>query len=165
MDVLYFLEERMRFIRYYYETAASSFLTIQRKIEAKEPPFDDPPWDDSGEPAFLAEWLEAEDGLSILGRSCLSMVSGSINLHFSAWEQKLGIRIEDAHRKQLFKKGVLSGYRAIFEHYLQVAWSDSTADLAILDRWFSQETHLPPAQYRRALLQPPQTVPPLRDTI
>lgn len=134
MDVLYFLEGRTRFIRYYYETAATSFLDIQHKIENEEPPYNDPPWDDSGEPAFLDEFLTAEDGLMILGRSCLSLVSGSISLYFSAWEQELGIALDDAHRKHLFKKGVLPGYRAIFEHYLSNSWTESPADLAILEQ-------------------------------
>jgi hypothetical protein len=69
MDILYFLEERTKFTRYYYETAASPFREIQRKIDANEPPFDDPPWGDSGEPAFLEEWLTAEDGVRVLDRS------------------------------------------------------------------------------------------------
>ena len=43
MDILFFLKERTRFIRYFYETAGEPFHETTRKIEASEPPFDNTP--------------------------------------------------------------------------------------------------------------------------
>lgn len=62
MDVLYFLKERTRFIRYFYETACQPFRETMRKIEAGEEPFE-PPYSEDGEPPFLTEWLEADTAL------------------------------------------------------------------------------------------------------
>ena len=39
MNVLYFLKERTRLIRQYYEQAAKPFSETIRKIEAEEAPF------------------------------------------------------------------------------------------------------------------------------
>ncbi len=52
MDVLFFLKERARFIRYYYKTAAEPFRETIRKIEADEAPFDDPTYSEDDEPAW-----------------------------------------------------------------------------------------------------------------
>ena len=57
MDVLFFLRERTKFIRYFYETAAEPFRETIRKIEADEAPFDNPPYSEDGEPPFLEEWM------------------------------------------------------------------------------------------------------------
>ncbi len=134
MDVLYFLEDRTRFIRLYYEQAALGFLETKRKIEAKEPPFDNPPQDESGEPAFLQEWMDADDGLVILGRSCVSMLSGSIQIYFQQWESLLGITMTNEERRAFFKNGFMHGYRAVYEYFTKVSWNDSGANLGILEQ-------------------------------
>jgi hypothetical protein len=134
VDVLYFLEERTRFIRRYYETAALGFLETKRKIEAEEPPYDNPPWDESGEPGFLQEWIDAEDGLVVLGRSCVSMLSGSIQIYFKEWEKLLGITMTNEERRAFFKDGFLHGYRAVYEHFTKQSWTDSGASLGILEQ-------------------------------
>src|ERR1700731_2868107 len=124
MDVLWFLGQRTEFIRFYYETSAQTWLEIKRKIECGESPFDDPPYDESGEPPYLTEWLQAEDGLTILGRSCVSMLAGAMQLYFKAWERELGVTMDDKLRKRTFRKGILRGHRMIFEHFTKVPWRD-----------------------------------------
>lgn len=47
MDVLYFLKERTRLIRHYYEQAAQPFSETIRRIEAEEEPFVPPYSEDS----------------------------------------------------------------------------------------------------------------------
>ena len=37
----------------------AGILALMQRINDALPPFDDPPYDESGEPAFLAEWLQA----------------------------------------------------------------------------------------------------------
>ncbi len=39
MDVGYFLNQRVAFIRQFYDTAATEFRQTKRKIEDEEPPF------------------------------------------------------------------------------------------------------------------------------
>jgi hypothetical protein len=133
MDILYFLEQRTAFIRYYHDTAAGAFLEIQRKIEAEEPPFDDPPYDESGEPPFLEEWSDAARGVVITGRTCVSMLSGAMQLYFKAWERDLGITM-DGEDKKHFSKGILNGYRYMFEYFCKVPWSDSGVNLEMLEQ-------------------------------
>jgi len=77
MDVLYFLKERTRLIREYYEHAARPFNEIIRKIEAEEEPYI-PPYSEDPEPAFLSEWIEADELLDVTGRCCISMLSASL---------------------------------------------------------------------------------------
>lgn len=73
MDVQYFLSRRIDFIRQYYATASAPYVERKRKIEAEEEPFV-PPYSEDGEPAFLKEWLEADESLHVLGYSCISML-------------------------------------------------------------------------------------------
>ena len=101
----------MRFIRYFNENAAAPFRERMRRIEAEESPFDDPPYDESGEPAFLEEWIEASEALEMLGRCCIMMVSVSLHLYFRTWERKLEIRWRPGDRKKAFKNEYLWGYR------------------------------------------------------
>ena len=59
MELLYFLDQRLRFIQKLYDSTASSFEEKKRQIEAGEPPYvdcRDPEYVD--EPAFLTEWQE-----------------------------------------------------------------------------------------------------------
>jgi hypothetical protein len=88
MDVLFFLKERTNFIRFYYDAASKPFCEIKRKIEEREPPFDNPPDDESGEPPNLEDWTQADEAQEILGRTCISMPSASLQLYFKTWEDE-----------------------------------------------------------------------------
>ena len=100
----------------------------------EESPFDNPPYDESGEPAYLEEWIEANEGVEVLGRSCITMVSASLHLYFMTWEKELEIRWEPGERKQAFKNGYLWGYRTLFEELLDLPWSDCPADLEVIEQ-------------------------------
>lgn len=134
MDVLFFLKARTTFIRYFYETAGEPFREIKRKIEAGEPPFDHPPYSEDGEPAYLEEWLEAEEGLEVLGRTCLSMLSPSLQLYFKTWERELGIRWEKGERERAFKNGFLKGYQECFGGVLGLSWDECPANLDLIEQ-------------------------------
>jgi len=134
MDILFFLNERTKFIRYYYNTAGQIFSDTIRKIEAKAPPFNDPPYSEDEEPPYLAEWLQADEGLEVLGRSCLSMLSPSLHLYFKAWEKQLGVRWEKGERERVFKKGFLNGYQICFGSVPGVSWDECPADLALIEQ-------------------------------
>ena len=85
MDVLFFLKERTKFIRYFYETAGEPFRETIRKIEADEAPFDDPPYSEDGEPPFLEEWTEADEEKYWMNRY-RRLVRGGPN-RWTAWRR------------------------------------------------------------------------------
>lgn len=134
MDVLFFFNERTRFIRHFYETAGQPFRETIRKIEAEESPFDDPPYSEDGEPPYLAQWIEASEGLEVLGRACLSMLSPSLQLYFRTWERELGIRWKKGERKRAFKKGFLGRYKTCFGDVLGLSWDECPANLDLIEQ-------------------------------
>lgn len=93
MNVLYFLKECTRLIRQYYEQATKPFSETIRKIEAEGEPFV-PPYSEEPEPAFLAEWVKANELLEVTGRSCVSMLSASLQLYLNAWDRILGLQFK-----------------------------------------------------------------------
>lgn len=134
VDVLYFLKQRTRVIRYFHETASLPFNEIKRKIEDVEAPFDNPPYDESGEPAYLNEWLDADLGLELVGRSCVSMLSASLQLYFKTWERELHVKWAPGEKKAAFKNGFVQGYRDCFGEVLKIDWRDCPIDFAILEQ-------------------------------
>ena len=134
MDVLYFFKKRTQFIRYYYETAGLPFFETKRKIENEEAPYDNPPYSEDGEPPYLDQWIEADEALEVLGRTCLSMLSPTLKLYFGTWEKELGIIWNNGERNRVFKKGFLQGYRKCFEEVLGVSWDNCPADLELIEQ-------------------------------
>ncbi|MBK9784519.1 MAG: hypothetical protein IPP59_10205 [Betaproteobacteria bacterium] len=107
MDVQYFLNRRVNFIRQFYEMAAAPFIERKRQIEAEEEPFV-PPYSEDPEPAFLEEWLEAEESLQVIGRTCISMLAAVFHLYFKTWERQIGIPVDDSFKAD-FKNGWFNG--------------------------------------------------------
>ncbi len=134
MDILYFFRERTRFIWYFYKNSAVAFDETKRKIDSEEEPFDNPPYSEDGEPPYLEEWIEADNALEVLGRTCITMLSVTLNLYFETWEKEFGIPWDKDKRKHAFKKGYLNGYRAYFEHISGRSWDDCPADLGLLEQ-------------------------------
>lgn len=136
MDVLYFLKERTKFIRRFYENAGEPFRATIRKIEAEEAPFDTPPYSEEqdGEPPFMEEWLEANTALEMLGRTCISMLSASLQLYFKTWESEIGIAWEPEEREKAFRNGYLQGYRNCFGDVLKLSWDDCPVNFEILEQ-------------------------------
>jgi|GEM_PF-7072072 hypothetical protein len=82
VDLLYFVDERLGFIRYFYETAAGLFHETKRKIEEHEEPYDDPGYGSEyqDEPPFLEEWENADAAANITGATCLDLLQVNISL-------------------------------------------------------------------------------------
>ena len=130
MDVLYFLKERTKFIRHFYEAAAKPFRETLRRIEAGEAPFDVRPYGEDGEPPFMQEWSEASTALDVLRRSCLSMLSASLQLYFKTLESELSVTLLPGERRNTFKKGL----RHYFTKAFNVPWSDCPANIDIVEQ-------------------------------
>ena len=115
MDVLYFLRERLTFIRTFYDISSAPFRETILAIEQDRPPFDDPPYSEDGEPPYLTEWMEAQAALEVLGRTCISLLSASLQLYCKAWEKELRVEWGKGEREKAFRAGMISGYRTCFE--------------------------------------------------
>lgn len=131
MDVLWFLKKRVAFVRQLYETASAPYVDRKSKIEREEEPYV-PPYSEDPEPAFLSEWLEADESLQALGHSCLSMLAASLQLYFRAWEREAGCPI-DASLKPVFgKSGWLEGYRQHFHDRLGIDLKSGPVEFDLL---------------------------------
>lgn len=136
MDILFFLKERTKFIRFYYECAEKPFGDTIWKIEAGEAPSDQPLDHEyvDGEPPFMEEWSNANLALNILGCSCVSMLSASLQLYFKTWETELGIQWQPKEREKAFKTGFIQGCKECFGDVLKLSWSDCPANFELLEQ-------------------------------
>lgn len=132
MDILFFLKERITFIRYYYNSASLVFTDTKQKIENGEHPFDDAREEDC--PPYEVEWQNADMGLDFLGRTCVSMLSASLQLYFLTWEAQFNIRWEEGERKKTFKSGFVDGYRKCFGEALGIPWDKCPVDFSVLEQ-------------------------------
>ena len=110
-------------------------IETKRRIEAEEPPFDDPPYDESGEPAYLDEWLQADVELELVGRATVSMLSEALKQFFVASEKRLWGELPcgDAFKAE-FRNGFLSGYMTCFGAALGFDPKDCPADLGVVEQ-------------------------------
>lgn len=131
MDVSYFLGERLAFIEQLYANSAAPFIERKRKIQAEEEPFV-PPYSEDPEPAFLSEWLEAEESLQVIGHTCISMLSASLHLYFKTVERQLRRPINDSY-KAVFRRGWFNGYKAYFQQEFTVNFEGSLCNLNLLE--------------------------------
>lgn len=133
MDVRYFLSRRIDFIRQYYATASAPYIERKRRIKAEEEPFV-PPYSEDGEPAFLEEWLEADESLHVLRYSCISMLSASLHLYLESWVKQSGIAVEESLKKSIFnKRGWFCGYGAHFTKHFNIAFKTGPSNLKMLN--------------------------------
>lgn len=72
------LESKLTFLRDFYERTTHPFREIKRKIEVHEEPYI-PYWSEEpdGEPPFLSEWMDANDGLRLQEQVCLNLLQRS----------------------------------------------------------------------------------------
>lgn len=133
MDVHFFLKQRTTLIRHFYDTASGPFVETKRRIQNALPPFDDPPYDESGEPAFLSEWLQADVEHELVGRAAVSMLSEALKQFFVTWERRTWTEPPCAKGcKKAFESGFIAGYVECFTQGLELDWSTCPADLDVL---------------------------------
>lgn len=133
MDVLFFLKDRTRLIRKFYDHATSPFNEIMRKIEAEEEPYV-PPYSEDGEPPFISEWIDADELREITGRCCLSMLSASLQLYFKTWERELRLNCGKAFKDEFKGGGIVGGYRACLTSCAGIDWGRCPANLEIIEQ-------------------------------
>ncbi|MEN2990917.1 hypothetical protein WG926_21570 [Tistrella sp. BH-R2-4] len=137
MDAAFFLRLRTRFIGRYYSTGVKPFREVQRKIDAEESPYDEPPpsFDpEYGEPAYLEEWIEADEASQVVGRSAVSLLSDALKLYFKALEQQLGFRLSAEGRAIAKKEGFLSAYKGALGELLETDWADCPVRFDVIEQ-------------------------------
>lgn len=132
MNVRYFLLWRLHFIRQFYVESSAPYNERIRKIESEDPPFV-AQHDEGEEPAYLANWMEADESLQVLAYSCISMLAAALHLYFETWVNMSGSPVSDETKKTVFKKdGWLVGYQAHFLQKYKIDFSQSSANLELL---------------------------------
>ena len=133
MDVYFFLKQRTDLIRHFYDAASAPFVETKRCIQNALPPFDDPPYDDSGEPAFLSEWLQADVEHELVGRAAVSMLSEALKQFFVTSERRTWTEPPCANCfKKAFASGFIAGYVECFAEGFKLDWSTCPANLDVL---------------------------------
>jgi hypothetical protein len=133
MDACYFLKSRTDFIRFFYEEGAKGFGAIKHQIEEELPPFDDPPYSEDPEPAYLEEWMDAEAAAGVLGIACVSMLSDSLKLYFKTLEERV-IGFSFGDRKLAFRQGFVPAYLHALGEILDTDWSDCPIDRDLIEQ-------------------------------
>ncbi|MBC7140408.1 MAG: hypothetical protein H5U17_17265 [Defluviimonas sp.] len=137
MDAAFFLFRRTGFIRRYYSVGVEAFRKIQRQIDAQECPYDEPPpsYDpEYGEPAFLEEWIEADEAAQVVGRSAVSILSDSLKLYFKALEQQLEFRLSRDGKATATKGGFLDAYRGAIAEVLETDWTNCPVRFDVIEQ-------------------------------
>lgn len=133
MDVYFFLQQRTDLIRHFYDAASAPFVETKRCIQDALPPFDNPPYDESGEPVFLREWLQADVEQELVGRAAVSMLSEALKQFFVTWERRTWTEPPCAKCfKKAFESGFIAGYVECFAEGFELDWSTCPANLDVL---------------------------------
>jgi hypothetical protein len=141
VDIRYFISQRLRVIRYLYETASLPFVNNTRKIDAGEPPYDQPPLNfdpTNGEPQFMDEWQLNQDALTLLGHSGIAMLQVTLQLYLDAFKSQ----VEERYGRVKWKTGKrrsrgdnwFARYKSDFVETLGIDWDDFGGGLAVLEQ-------------------------------
>ncbi|EJC7018389.1 MULTISPECIES: hypothetical protein [Vibrio] len=84
MDIQVFTNERLKFARFFYSEGVKPFKSIMNLIENEQEPYV-PTYDESGEPQYIYEWIQAQDGIEAVGLASLSMLSSALQLYMNGW--------------------------------------------------------------------------------
>ncbi|MBY5839777.1 hypothetical protein J3P71_06695 [Rhizobium leguminosarum] len=133
MDVEYFLKERTKFIRYFYDNGVVGFREILRQIDEQEEPFV-PLYSEDGEPPFVAEYMDATYGIGAVGVAALSMLSDTLKVFFMTWEKLLGIEFPADWRKRFKKEGFVAVYRDAFGQIAKDDWATCPVDFDVIEQ-------------------------------
>jgi hypothetical protein len=140
MDLLWFLQRRLRFTHDLYHGATSPFRETLRQIEAGEPPFVDARDPENGDtdPPFLDEYQRAAEAIEVIGHWCLCMVFASCKAYLEECVDEMArdyrglgdLRQILAQKKA---KSWFERYRLLFLEELGIDWEKGPVKLADLE--------------------------------
>jgi hypothetical protein len=125
------LLDKLNFIRRFYEITSEPFVETKRKIDQHEQPFNVFDVND-GEPPFLVEWLEADQSLNVLGKSCLCLLQNSLADYLKGFNQHYAPVDENVTLENVGGKG-LEKYRRMFLGRFNIDWATSPTDIDLLE--------------------------------
>jgi hypothetical protein len=136
VDLLYFVDERLGFIRYFYEKAAGLFHETKRKIEEHEEPYDDPGYGSEYQdaPPFLEEWENADAAANITGATCLDLLQSTFHSFLHQYMREIGGAHLIPHLREMKKGSWFGNYRELFRRLLDIEWEKSGADIQFLEQ-------------------------------
>lgn len=134
MDILFFLKLRTDFIRRHYNVCVAAFLEKKRLIEAAEPPFNDPPYSEDGEPAYLKEWIDADTSIQLVGVSCVSLLSDALKLYLNLLQRRQLRFVFDDQEARRLKKDFLATYRDALGEIFAIDWTGTGIDFAVIEQ-------------------------------
>lgn len=138
MDVRFFLKQRTSFIRFFFLESRKPFDQIKHQIENELPPYEPSPFNPDyscEEPPFLDKWMDAELGIQMLGRSCISMLSDTLKVYFKELERQFGFVPTEEFQKKVFKqKGFVEAYKELLTEILDTDWADCPVDFGIIEQ-------------------------------
>ena len=134
MDVLFFLRLRTNFIRKHYDACVDSFESIKANIERAEPPYDDPPYSEDGDPPFLEEWLEADASVQMVGIACVSFLADALKLYFNELERRIGFSLTEEERARSKRRGFVEVNREALGEIFVTDWSSDGIDFALIEQ-------------------------------
>ena len=136
MDLLYFVDERLGFIRYFYEKAAGVFDEMKRKIEDHEEPFDDPGFGSeyNDEPPYLEEWENADAAANITGATALDLLQSTFHSFLHEYMREIGGSHLIPRLREMKKGSWFGNYRELFRQVLNIEWEKSGADIQFLEQ-------------------------------
>jgi hypothetical protein len=135
VDLLYFVNERLKFIRYFHESTVSALEETKRKIEAGEPPYVDTRCgEDANEPGFLEEWENADTAVNITGATCLELLQSTLHSFLHEYMATIGGAHLIPRLGEMKKKSWFGNYRELFRQILQIDWDASGADISLMEQ-------------------------------
>jgi hypothetical protein len=133
MDATYFLKKRTSFIKYLYQEGSKPFAEIQERIQDARPPYDNPPYSEDPEPAYLEEWMDASTARDVLAMSCLSLLSDTLKLYLETLRSRV-IGFSFTQPEKVFRDGFIPAYKAVLGEILETDWADCPSDLALIEQ-------------------------------
>jgi hypothetical protein len=125
------LNRKLRFVEFFYSTASKSFQTEMEKIERHDAPYDK--FDqENGDPPFVDEYNEFNDGLRTLGNQTLSLVSVVLQEYLAAVTDQLGL----GQPPKIKGKGIFQRYCQLFSDKTGVDITKLGADCALIEEIF-----------------------------
>ncbi|MBB2206441.1 hypothetical protein [Gluconacetobacter takamatsuzukensis] len=138
MDLSYWMRQRTDIIRLFYDKGRVPFEQLKRDIEEEvrpwEPPYFNPETDDP-EPAFLDEWMQADQTRELVGMLAVSLLADTLSLYFVELEREIGIAfVDQKERVRLFKQGKVEAYRQIIEHVMGDTFKNCPVSFDVIEQ-------------------------------
>ncbi len=132
MDVAWFLNRRLDFVRQLYTRSSAPFEDIRIKIEKNEEPFVSA-YSEDDEPPFMLEWQDAGDSIDVLGHACLCILASTLQAYLHTCASRYCEKLSDKDRKRIFRKGWVKGYDHIFTETFGITFADGPVSIAVLE--------------------------------